>query len=56
MGLGRWDGDIDLDREDRQREMAHKKRKNLISDSLIMAEVFIKLPGGELWEDKTLEI
>ncbi len=36
--------------------MAQEKRKNPISDSLITAEVFIRLPGEEVWEDKTLEI
>lgn len=32
--------------------MAQGKKKNLISDSLIIAEVFIKLPGGKVWENK----
>ena len=55
--MGRGGGDLSTGRErEGKRKMAQERRKNPISDSLITAEVFIKLPGDEVGEDKRHEI
>lgn len=51
-----WDREIGARGIERERAMSKEKRKNPISHSLIIAEVFKELPGEEVWEDKTFEI